>query len=120
MVKPCRVLVISQNTLFLEALTRMIQTADASVEGQVVDLDMARSFLQARWVDAVIVDAGGLVESEWEIVSCLAHYDQPFQLIIFKPEGNLVTLFRREHHQYTVPECLRQLLGLSEAMKEAG
>ena len=91
-----------------------MQVAGVKIWARVADLQMALPFFREQSVNTIIVDQLELSATEWDVVSCLADYKKPYQVIFLQPNGDHITVFCREQKRYTTPDSLTQLLCTSE------
>jgi DNA-binding NarL/FixJ family response regulator len=101
-----RALIISSHALFAEAIARLLQAESVEVIGRVEDLEAARTLLQDRSADAIIVDHDDPLLRDAEIVSQLVDRDEAGQVIFVTLAGNQMIVHHRERVENVTPQAL--------------
>ncbi len=114
----CRVLIISNQLLFTEALIHVVESTGGRGVVKVNNMDMALPFLKSERVETIIiVNQPEANLTEVEIVACLARYCNTCKVVFLTSTDNRMITYQRECIDHATPAHLIQAIGLTNSAK---
>jgi DNA-binding NarL/FixJ family response regulator len=106
-----RILIISTYTLFVEAITHVLQGEGIEVAATARDFDAALPLIQAYRPDTIILDGDGLCPPDYHMADLLAQGNEDCQVIFFSLNSNRLVVHRQQQVGNATPADLLSLLG---------
>lgn len=104
--KNCRVLLVSDSPLFIEAINRLLAEEDIYVTATASNIEEARLVVDTQEIDAIIVDHHDAHQQDTEIVAHLISHKQECQIIFLTMAGNQMIVHHRERVENVTPADL--------------
>ncbi len=104
-VRDCRALIVSNSSLFVDAIRRLLEEEGIEVVAQVATLDEARLMLNGQKIDAIVVSHENS-QQDAEIVSHLMDSDQKRHIVFLAMSGNEMVVYHRERIANVTPSDL--------------
>lgn len=118
--KNCRVLVISDSPLFVEAVSHLLKNEESiELAVQTNDLAEARSMLKDDTINVVIIDHDATQLRDVEVLAHLINGNDSYRVIFLTMAGNEMIVHQRERIKNVTPAdlvksiCIRQPMPVS-------